>query len=206
MATTESLTVYPAEFLESESKYKSASNTSAPIGKGTDNLDYAEFIIAARRAKAYAYYKFNLSAIPAEATIDSVSCAVKGAVNGGLYSTDKYVSICYGTAEKQRKDLTTDTETHTLNGGTWTRSELEDCRVKIGGTSSNSNGTPGLHLYGAELTVVYTYEGQTFLLKTNGVWTEVSAVYKKADGAWVEQEDLQSLFDTSANYVKGAMT
>jgi len=40
-------------------------------------------------------------------------------------------------------------------------------------------------------------------LKVGGSWQACTAVYKKVNGAWVEQTDLANLFSTSANYIKG---
>jgi hypothetical protein len=37
----------------------------------------------------------------------------------------------------------------------------------------------------------------------NGSWVEFQKVYKKINGSWVEQTDPSSIFDTTANYVKG---
>lgn len=208
MATTESLTVYPAEYLESESTHGAANYTDFPIGKGVDNSTYASFYLNDGIAgTAKIYYRFDLSAIPQDATIDSVVCKIKASVSTTTNILTCNVSVCTGTTKKETSgELSTSASTYTLDTATWTRSELDDCRVCLNAVRSRGSTSVYMRFYGAELTVVYTYEGQTFLLKTNGVWTEVSAVYKKADGAWVEQEDLQSLFDTSANYVKGAMT
>lgn len=37
-------------------------------------------------------------------------------------------------------------------------------------------------------------------VKLNNVWVQCSKVYKKVDGAWVEQETFEGLFDTTKNY------
>lgn len=39
-------------------------------------------------------------------------------------------------------------------------------------------------------------------VKENDTWRMYSKVYKKINGSWVEQTDLSSIFNTSANYVK----
>jgi len=44
---------------------------------------------------------------------------------------------------------------------------------------------------------------QTLYFKNNGVWVSATKAYKKVNGAWVEQSDLSSVFDPTANYVKG---
>lgn len=37
---------------------------------------------------------------------------------------------------------------------------------------------------------------------SNGNWQDVSKVYKKENGSWIEQEDLSQVFDTQKNYLK----
>lgn len=41
---------------------------------------------------------------------------------------------------------------------------------------------------------------QQIYIKVNNVWVVCTAVYKKIDGIWVEQSELDGLFDTSKNY------
>lgn len=53
----------------------------------------------------------------------------------------------------------------------------------------------------AEILVVIGSSEQ-FYLKVDGAWVPVEKVYKKVNGSWVEQTDLSSVFDTSANYVE----
>lgn len=43
---------------------------------------------------------------------------------------------------------------------------------------------------------------EIFYIKDNGSWKQVTTVYKKINGVWVEQTDLASLFDTNMNYLK----
>ena len=53
-------------------------------------------------------------------------------------------------------------------------------------------------------TLRITIGGATVQLyvKENGSWRTYSKVYKKINGAWVEQADISSVFNTGANYVK----
>lgn len=43
---------------------------------------------------------------------------------------------------------------------------------------------------------------QTLKIKSNGNWENISKVYQKENGNWVEKQDLTQVFDTNANYVK----
>ena len=67
------------------------------------------------------------------------------------------------------------------------------------------SNTQTLRFYGADLTVDYTAGGATNQLMIKGAfaWENVSKVYKKVNGSWVEQSDLANLFSTDTNYVKG---
>lgn len=52
-----------------------------------------------------------------------------------------------------------------------------------------------------EITLDYIEETDQLYLRANGIWVAVNAVYKKVNGAWVLQDDLESLFDTNKKYV-----
>ena len=55
-------------------------------------------------------------------------------------------------------------------------------------------------------TIVVTIGGQqetsTLYVKQNGTWVTIAKVYKKVNGAWVEQ-NIEDIMSTTANYVKG---
>lgn len=44
---------------------------------------------------------------------------------------------------------------------------------------------------------------ETISFKSNGTWVTATKVYKKVNGAWVEQSDLTAVFSSGVNYVKG---
>ena len=74
----------------------------------------------------------------------------------------------------------------------------------ITGIGGNKNAT-GASCSFTNLMMIYTYQiegGEELMVKVNGSWQSVQGVYKKINGVWVEQTDLNSLFDTSTNYVK----
>ena len=41
------------------------------------------------------------------------------------------------------------------------------------------------------------------MIKDNGSWINVTTVYQKVNNTWVEQTDLENLFDTSSEYLRG---
>ena len=92
--------------------------------------------------------------------------------------------------------------------GWWDRESLDDLILLITCTRGylSVNNSQTLRFYGADLTVDYTgggSSGPVLSTKVNGSWVNVSKVYKKVSGIWVEQSDIANLFSTDTNYVKG---
>lgn len=106
-------------------------------------------------------------------------------------------------------DLGTSVVAQTFNDtGWWDRESLDDLILLITCTrgSLSANNSHTLRFYGADLTVDYTgggSSGPVLSTKVNGSWVNVSKVYKKVSGIWVEQSDIANLFSTDTNYVKG---
>ena len=168
-------------------------------------------------------YPFDFSAIPAGATIDSVSVKVYGArENATVDSTHVARFQCYSgsTAKGTIQDFTS-----TSNGivtvadvGTWTRAELQDAKLRF------EVGYYGGRMLGITWTVGYTLDGYVYTLtsvsadhvlvfssggaqpelyaKVNGSWVQVQAAYRKVNGEWVQQA-LDSAFQTGVDYVAG---
>ena len=203
MATeTKTKTFYPGEHEGFNSgDGKSISNPMNPVGKGTNNDTYAD--ISAFWTTAYAYWPFDVSIIPDNATIDSVECKAKVSLSND--------SLCIGEIQLFSGDIAngkaasikyTQPRVYKLFRGTWTRSELNSVRLKTSIKSTKAN-LRSIHIYGANLTVTYTYQSQKFMLKTGGAWADVARVFKKVNGIWVEQESLDGVVDTSKKLVNG---
>ena len=119
--------------------------------------------------------------------------------------------------------------TYTLTVGNWTTSELQNARFYLTMYNGASSTVRHIYVYGVSFTVTYTVSGDIytytitniaanhtivvsassggpkFYIKNNGTWTQVSKIYKKVSGSWVEQASStwSTLFNTSTNYVKG---
>lgn len=208
-----SITVYPASYDSTNYSYQSVVSNyplTNPIGKGSTSTSMCRVNLkTGSRATSYLFYKFDLSAIPANATIDSVACKVKCYINQTNSSriATRQVQMYYGinTAKGTASTMSTSTTALNITCGTWTRAELDDCRIRlyVARGTSNTTTTYYMGLYGADLTVQYTeVSGEKMMIKTSGTWTPVTKVYKKINDVWVEQTDLKSLFDTNTNYVK----
>lgn len=95
---------------------------------------------------------------------------------------------------------TSDSTPFSINLGT---SATPPITVTCRGGNKNATGN---NFSWSDLIVTYTYTDLTskaFYVKANGVWTPHSAVYKKINGSWVLQEDLESVIESNKNYVKG---
>lgn len=198
---TSSVSSYPTAYTKSGTikgtRYKNA------IGKGADTSavsgnDYS----SSSGSHAQIYYSFDFSDIPSDATIVSVECQVKGHCESTSASNRRARCQLYvgtSTAKGSYTDFSsTSAQTLTLDTGTWTRSELDDLRLRF------EIGYYGGLVNGATVTITYEEKASdTIMVKQSGAWVAFATAYKKVNGAWVKQSDLTSVFDPTANYVKG---
>lgn len=175
----------------------------------TESTDRATFALKTGDALTYIYLTFDLSSIPADAIINSVSCNVKAYIDNANAAriAQKQVQLFSGTEAKgTATTIPTSASIVSLDTGTWTREELDNLTLRFyaarGYTGTNNNYY--IYIYGADLTIEYTSGGvtQTLKIKSNGNWTDISKVYKKENGSWIEQTELSQVFDTNTNYVK----
>ena len=202
MAESGSLTVYPGAYDASASSFKSISGATNPVGKGSENTTYAT-INSSDGGPVSVFWPFDLSAIPENATINSVSCKAKAKVASTAGVKDAQLQLFSGATSKGTSaSFKSTTEiVYTLTTGSWTRAELEAIRLRVYGTSMVYG--IALRFYGADLTVTYTYQSEKFMLKLGGSWEGASRVFKKVSGIWVEQESLEGVVDTSKKLVNG---
>ena len=155
--------------------------------------------------------KFDMSKIPTDAKINSISCKIKARIsNGSPYILSGVAQLYCGTAGLSGEiDLGTSVVAQSFSDtGWWDRESLDDLILLITCTRGylSVNNSQTLRFYGADLTVDYTgggSSGPVLSTKVNGSWVNVSKVYKKVSGIWVEQSDIANLFSTDTNYVKG---
>lgn len=195
-----------------ESPYSSSSNMYASSG-----------------STGYAEYSFDFSSIPSNATIESVEVRCHGHRESSTISSS-YVSQCAiyngSTAVSDTVDFpSTSSSIITLEPNTTiTRSMLDNLTVRhyvgyYGGLVTGisfevvySTGT-GIDHYTytfttAGNTVIAVVIGgsaptQTLYFKNNGSWVSATKAYKKVNGAWAQQSDLSTVFETGKNYVRG---
>ena len=205
---TETRTFYPGAYDSVESSVQSVNNATNPVGKGSTNTTYATiYLVTGSGATTTIYWPFDLSAIPSGAEIDSVSCKVKASVSSTSGVSSASVQLYSGSTSKGSSTsiLSTSTSAKTLSVGTWTRSELQNCRLCLQAKRGtyNTSTSRSLRFYGADLTVTYTYNSGQFMLKTGGTWVGASTVYKKVNGVWVEQAELSGVIEDGVRYRNG---
>lgn len=115
---------------------------------------------------------------------------ILGNIDGTLstsYTADStYYHRFYGKSMS-----TVQTVSYTMESGTHT------IYVKFRKDSSVSSNNDSL-----QFQVRVELDAPPLMLKVDGAWTQVQAVYKKVSGSWIEQSDVSGLFDTNAKYKK----
>ena len=155
------LTKNPSSYVADDSSYLSISNASRAYTSETSTTYATINMNTGTQAQTWIYFKFDCSSIPANATIDSVSCTVKTNLSSGTGNIPAANVCMYSgtTAKGSSISVTGNTaQTKTLSGETWTRAELDDIRVRFWARRSSSNVTSGVSMrfFGATLTVTYT--------------------------------------------------
>lgn len=201
------LIVNPSGYDE-RSAWKSVTNLENAYNS-TENTNRATFALKTGSALTYIYLTFDLSSIPANATINSVSCNAKAYIDkqNAARIAQKQVQLFSGTEAKGTAiTMPTSESIVPLDTGTWTREELDNLTLRFyakrGYTGTSNNYY--IYIYGTDLTIEYTSGGvtQTLKIKSNGNWQDVNKVYRKENGEWIEQTELSQVFDININYVK----
>ena len=138
-------------------------NTSYPWTNGynlsTNTTTYAR-IAAAKNKTGEIYYTFDMSGLPENAVIRSVTCTVRARTST---TTSRYIStysaeVCDGTTSKGTSVsfLSTTSSAKALNAGTWDATSIRNLRVKLN-LKTGSSGSIYYYgyFYGATLTIEY---------------------------------------------------
>lgn len=161
-----SITVYPSSYNSTDYSYQSVNNSyplNRPIGKGSNNTTYSQWNIkTGSRAQSWVYYNFDLSSIPENATITSVTCSAKAYISNTTSSriATRQMQMFSGTTAKGSAATVSNSATvQNLTVGNWTREELQNARLRIYTARGTSGSTTSYYnrFYGATLTVNYTY-------------------------------------------------
>lgn len=204
------LLVYPSGNDTSKSVSGAITNPNNAYTSYTSETYATIPLITGANAETYVYYTFDLSSIPANATINSVSCIATAFVTDSNLQriAIKQLQLYAGNTPKgTASEIAYASNSYELNTGTWTREELDNLYLRVYAQRGTQRVTGGyaVRFKGADLTIDYTAGGstETLKIKSNGSWQDISKVYLKQNGTWTEQANLSTLFDTEANYVKG---
>ena len=209
-----SVTLVPTGYDGQSSSYISV-DASYPLSNGLTSSSSDTFTVlnlnTGSGAVSKLAVKFDMSKIPTDAKVNSISCKIKARIsNSSPYVLTGVAQLYCGTAGLSSEiELGTSVVAQTFNDtGWWDRESLDELILLITCTRGSlyASRSQTLRFYGADLTVDYTSGGSSgpvLSTKVNGSWVNVSKVYKKVNGIWVEQSDLASLFNTNTNYVKG---
>lgn len=151
-------------------------SSSYPITNAYNNSDntsnYARYSISTSTT-GYVYLTYDTSDIPATATIQSVTAKARLRISNTSRVTNRVCQLYTGTTAKGSNTDYSSTSSGgsviTLSTGTsWTRSELNDLRMRIGGTGSSSTSSKYIYIYGTDITITYITESRTVTTTLSG--------------------------------------
>ena len=176
----------PTSFDSTNSTYDGVYNSNNPENGLSDQNSSTRACVYANtgsNAVSKLVYNFDCSSIPQNATITSVSCIAAGACySNGQYFTTKVFQLYNGnTAKGSSTTITGNGSTkanHTINGGSWTRSELGSIKLVeyIARGTSDTNTQASFSFWGATLTVEYSYENVTYNITSTLATDEVDSI------------------------------
>lgn len=175
------LEAYPADFtsqnMNSTGHLSDCIGVSAEDGTSTSNV-YS----SGSSVTGTADYTFDLSSIPSNATITSVSLQVKAHEENASRSTCTIRAYAGSTAKGSLTTVNgTSNAIYDVSVGSWTRSELDEFVMRL------SLGYYGGLIAGATLTVEYEADAQWSANLTGNAdgWTLTGDnIYKKSGGSW----------------------
>ncbi len=177
-----SIDAYPNDFttrnMNSSSHASDCIGVSADDGASTNNM-YS----SGQSTTGVVQYSFDLSGIPANATIQSVECRVKSHEENASRST-MTLQLYSGSKAKGSKTTVNGTSNtiYTLTTGSWTRAELDDLVLHT------EYGYYGGLVAGATLTIAYTLADKSYEVSLSGSasgWSiKGNNIYKKTNGSW----------------------
>lgn len=181
-----SVEVYPDDYtahsVSNSSNASSAIGKSASAGSSTSNI-YS----SSSGTTGVVEYTFDLSGVPSNATISSVSCAVKAHEENASRSEFTLQLYAGSTAKGSETTVSGTSNTiYNLTTGTWTRAELDTLVLHT------EYGYYGGLVAGATLTVEYMAELQNncTLTVTEDGWALGGEIYRKS-GSWQQVSSVQ---------------
>ena len=165
----------------SQSSYSTGSNNSNAYTDLTDTTYSTITCSNGSRVASYVTYLFTVEGIPSGATISSVACRYKARVSSTSRITSTSVQLYSNTSAKGGTGSFTSTSNppsvqSISSTGSWTAAELANARIRFTatrGTSQTSNSA-SMYIYGAELTVTYSFQGTAYTVAASSSVTGVT--------------------------------
>ena len=190
-----SITLTPSGYTSnSNMNFSTSSNAISNAYSDTSSTTYAQLTPSSTSTTGYIYLTFDTSAIPAGATITSVTAQAKLRINSTNRVSQCSVQLYANTTAKGSSTSVTSTSSsniQSLTPGTWTRTELNNLRLRVNGRKGSSNNTGYIYFYGATVTVNYTYI--TYNVTATSSVNGISVI--PASSTVSEGEDLVITFD-----------
>lgn len=175
----ESLVVNPSSIDTEQSSYSTGSG-NANAYDGIDSTTYSSLSLnSGSGVSSYVTYRFDVSELPANATLDSIECKAKARISSTSYIATATLQLYSNTTAKGSTTSFRSTSTstiYTLTPGTWTKAELANIRIRATATrgTSNTSRSAYIYFYGADLTINYTISGTQYTLTAVSEVDEVS--------------------------------
>ena len=185
-------------------------NTSHPFSNAfagsASTGDYARIDVpTGANAEVTSYYRFDLSALPVGATINSVVVKYKARISSTSYISPRTISVVSGTTVKGTAQTLGATATDDKTFGQITglsEAEVRALGIKLYAKRGASVTTQVRHImmYGATLTVDYTESADKYYIKESDVWRQLRnpTFYRKESDFWVKKSG--SPFVAGVNY------
>lgn len=182
-------------------------NNSYPISRAYTNSSsttYCQLNVSKSKTGSIYLTGFDLSSIPSNAIINSVTVKVRCMISSTNYITAATVQASSGATLKgsSASYRSTTNSVYTLSGGSWTRAELDDFRVYFTAKKSNTNSTAYMRIYGMDVSVSWELPSEpehgTLFVQVGGKTRQVQSIYRKVGGYWIEVQPDE--LDLSQNF------
>lgn len=199
--TTGELQSHPVSY-DSDREWYSSTGSISDAYTDADSTSYITiYLTRGSGARTYIAFNFDFSSIPENAVITSVSAQVKCSISNtqsSRVSTRTAQLYAGDTAKGSPHSLANTTTIFLLSGGTWTRAELDELKLKLIAVRGSSSTTSNYYIrfYGATVTVDYEYDDEQggaaskVRVKTSGAWVTPTKVLVKQSGSWIEATDI----------------
>lgn len=190
MATvTKTLTVVPSGYTGLSGMSVSSSYPVTNAYNDETNTTYARYSVS-QSTTGSVYFTFDTNDLPADATITGVTAKARLRVGNTSRVTNTTCQLYSGSTAKGSSSTFATTASPptaiTLTAGTWTRSELSDLRMLVGGTGSSSSSSRYIYVYGASVTITYSVSAYDITISNSTSATVTASTNAAVAGDSVE--------------------